>query len=147
MSIRKNEARWIESRQLWRIDVQTDGVRKVFYSSIKGRKGKIACERKADAWLEDNDGALSNPRLDTLYADYLKEVKHTGSNAAYVKAEQIGRLYLLPTLGNKRIASITLQHWQNCITAAGKKGLAKKTCQNIRGAINRAIPLRQEEPR
>ena len=28
--------------------------------------------------------------------DYLKEVRRTGSDAAYVKAEQIGRLYLLP---------------------------------------------------
>lgn len=135
MAQRKNEARWIENRKLWRIDVQSDSVRKVFYSSIKGRKGKIACERKADEWLEDNDGVLSNPRLDTLYADYLKEVHRIGSNAAYIKAEQIGRLYLLPTLGNRRVASITLQHWQNCITAAGEKGLSKKTCQNIRGAI------------
>ena len=134
MPIRKNEARWT-AREEWRIDVQSDGQRKSFYSSVKGRKGKIQCERKADEWLEDNSDFLSNPRLEDLWNDHLKEVKRTTSEANYIKNEQLGRLYLLPDLGNKRIASITIQHWQNCITAAGEKGLSKKTCENIRGAI------------
>ena len=133
--MRKNEARWVDYRGIWRIDVQADGHRKVFYSSIKGRKGKIACERKADEWLETNDDFLSNPRLEDLWNEHLKEVKRTTSEANYIKNEQIGRLYLLPELRNKRIATITIQHWQNCITAAGEKGLSKKTCENIRGAI------------
>ena len=135
MALRKNEAKWLEYRGVWRIDVQADGHRKVFYSSTKGRKGKIACERKADAWLEENDDFLSNPRLTDLWTDHLKEVKRTTSEANYIKTEQLGRLYLIPDLGNKRIGAITIQHWQNCITAAGEKGLSKKTCENIRGAI------------
>ena len=135
MAIRKNEAVWIENRQFWRIHVQKDGRRKSFYSSIKGRKGKIACERKADEWLEEQVDFLANPRLDDLWADHLKEVKRTTSEANYIKIESIGRLYLLPELGNRRIASITIQHWQNCITTAGEKGLSKKTCENIRGTI------------
>ena len=132
--MRKTEARWT-SRDEWRIDVQNNGQRKSFYSSTKGRKGKIECERKADDWLENNADALANPRLVDLWADYLKEVQRTTSEANYIKTEQLGRLYLLPDLSNKRIASITLQHWQNRITAAGEKGLSKKTCENIRGAI------------
>ena len=135
MAIRKIEAKWLEYRGVWRIDVQADGRRKVFYSSIKGRKGKIACERKADIWLEENKDFLSNPRLADLWAEHLKEVQRTTSEANYIKTEQLGRLYLIPKLGNKRIASITIQHWQNSITAAGEKGLSKKTCQNIRGTI------------
>ena len=132
--MRKTEARWT-SREEWRIDVQQNGQRKSFYSSTKGRKGKIECERKADDWLENYIDALANPRLTDLWADYLKEVQRTTSEANYIKTEQLGRLYLLQELSNKRIASITLQHWQNCITAAGEKGLSKKTCENIRGAI------------
>ena len=134
MPIRKNEARWT-AREEWRIDVQHNGDRKSFYSSIKGRKGKIQCERKADEWLEENSDFLSNPRLEDLWNDHLNEVKRTNSEASYIKNEQLGRLYILPKLSNRRTASITLQAWQNCITAAGEKGLSKKTCQNIRGAI------------
>ena len=146
MPIRKNEARWT-AREEWRIDVQSDGQRKSFYSSVKGRKGKIQCERKADEWLEDNSDFLSNPRLEDLWNDHLKEVKRTTSEANYIKNEQLGRLYLLPDLGNKRIASITIQHWQNCITAAGEKGLSKKTCENIRGAITVLYRYARKEPR
>ena len=52
MATRKNEASWIESRERWQINVQSDGERRTFSSSIAGKKGKIAAEKKADAWLE-----------------------------------------------------------------------------------------------
>ena len=51
MTIRKNEARWIPDRKFWRIDVQADSRRKSFYSSVKGRKGKIQRKRLIDNWL------------------------------------------------------------------------------------------------
>ncbi len=70
-----------------------------------------------------------------MWVQYLADVKATTGSGNYVKTEQMGRLYLLPTLHNKRTASITMQDWQNCINAAGKRGLAKKTCSNIRGAV------------
>ena len=37
---RRSEAIWIESRKLWLLKVQKDGVRKPFQSSTPGRKGK-----------------------------------------------------------------------------------------------------------
>ena len=37
MKERKVEARFIESRQRWQCNVQTNGVRKTFTSSIPGR--------------------------------------------------------------------------------------------------------------
>lgn len=136
MTTRKNEAYWVEERQHWRLDVQHGGKRKSFYSSQKGRKGKIECGQKADAWLESacaEKGA--NPRLCDLWADYLHEVQRTTGSGNSVKVEQIGRLYLLPALGNRRIADITMQDWQNQITAAAQRGLSKKTCSNIRGGV------------
>lgn len=133
---RKNEAIWSEAKQMWRLDVQMNGRRKSFYSSLPGRKGKIECGSKADEWIESHgDAKGANPRLDELWADYLKEVQSTTGSGNYVKTEQIGRLYLLPALASHRIAAITMQDWQNRINEAGKKGLSKKTCSNIRGAI------------
>lgn len=135
MSTRKNEARWSPTQNLWRIDIQKDGKRKIIYSSIKGRKGKIDCEAKADAWLEMQGAEEANPRLCDLWAQYLTDVKASSGSSNYIKTEQIGRLYILPTLKNRHIKSIRMQDWQNCINAAGKRGLSKKTCSNIRGAI------------
>ena len=130
---RQNEAVWMEKYQHWRILVQFEGERKSFYSSKSGKKGKIEAERKADDWLEN--GCSYNPRLEVLHKSYLEEIKKTTSNANYTNLERLWRLYLLPKLKLKHIESITLQNWQDCITAAYKSGLAKKTCQNIRGAI------------
>ena len=130
---RKNEAIWMEESNRWRIRVQARGKRKAFYSSAPGRKGKIEAERKADEWLDN--GGSDDPRLEAVHADYLAEVKRTTGSGNYRNAEQLWRLYLLPRLKLKRMGSITLQDWQDCITAAYEAGLSKKTCQNIRGAI------------
>lgn len=135
---RKNEASWSENKGMWRIDVQKEGKRKSFYSSVPGRKGKIEAERKADEWLDD--GGSDNPRLELLWADFLAETKRTTGTGNYTKIEQFGRLYLLPRLKLRRIQSITVQDWQDCITAAYEcgahgKGLAKKSLRNIRDAI------------
>lgn len=135
MTKRTNEAKWIPERNTWRIAVQSSGIRRDFYSSTKGRKGKIECEIKADDWLDSKGESLANPRVENLWEQYLADVKATTGSSNYIKTEQMGRLYLLPKLKNKRIAAVTLQDWQNCINAAGKRGLAKKTCSNIRGAI------------
>jgi integrase len=136
MASRKNEAHWFEARGHWRIDVQANGRRKSFYSSTRGRKGKIECGRKADEWLEGRgDPEGLNPRFYELWSDYHADVARTTGSANSTKVEQMGRLYLLPALGSRRIASITLQDWQDRITEAGERGLSKKTCANIRGAI------------
>lgn len=53
MPTRKNEARWIEARERWQINVQQDGERRTFTSKTPGKKGKVEAERKADAWMEN----------------------------------------------------------------------------------------------
>lgn len=49
---RSAEAIWVEARNRWQINVQKDGKRKNFTSSLPGRKGKHEAELKADEWLE-----------------------------------------------------------------------------------------------
>ena len=72
MSIRTNEAKWNEKRQMWRIDVQKDGVRKSFYSTIPGRKGKIECHSKADEWLE-HDVFNADTRVQVLLLQWIDQ--------------------------------------------------------------------------
>ncbi len=132
--MRMNEAKWIESRRRWQINVQQDGERKTFTSSTEGRKGKIEAEKKADKWLTSRM-ATDKMRFEQLWKDFLQEKKDTTGSANHKKLEQLGRLWLLPTLKHKRAAAITEQEWQDCINAAFKKGLSKRTCESIRAVI------------
>lgn len=52
---RKNEAKWVASANRWQINVQLEGRRRTFTSSIKGLKGKIAAEKKQTrGWKTDS---------------------------------------------------------------------------------------------
>ena len=71
MAQRKNEAKWIEARERWQINVMNEGVRKTFVSSLPGKKGKIECEKKADKWLEEklaNENSRAEVILDQWYS-------------------------------------------------------------------------------
>ncbi|MFZ5975238.1 MAG: tyrosine-type recombinase/integrase [Bacillota bacterium] len=134
MPQRKNEAKWIESRQRWQINVQQDGERRTFTDPTPGKKGKAAAERKAEKWLEKRT-ENSNIRFQQLWYKFIADVKATTGTANYKKHEQMGRLWLLPKLKLKRASAITLQNYQDCINAAYKKGLSKKSCKNVRASI------------
>lgn len=130
---RTNEASWNEAKQRWYIKVQRDGVRKQFTSSIIGRKGKLEAEGKADDWLDSRDE--STVRFAAVWEEYLQHVRSTTGVSNYAQRESIGRNWLLPMFKNKIFSSITPNDWQKCITHAYKKGLAKKSLENIRGTI------------
>lgn len=134
MAERKNEARWIENRNRWQINVQKDGMRRTFCSSTPGKKGKVEAERKADRWLEleDMDDTV---RLGVLWDSFLEYTLEVTSKVNQKCHEKIGRIWILPKLKHKRVSKITTVDWQNCITAAYAAGRSKKTCQNIRGTI------------
>ncbi len=153
---RKTEAVWMPEDKRWRISVQVDGKRRAFYSSTPGRKGKIEAERKADAWLDG--GASADPRFEDLWADFLKDQKVNTGTSNYKKHESIGRNYLLPLLGTRRISKLKAQHFQECINyahthgkvinnpgksgqgrprlAGDNNGLSKKSLSNIRASLS-----------
>ena len=60
MSKRVNTAIWDAKYKRWKINVQKNGQRRTFYSSIAGIKGRREANAKADAWLDD--GILSEKR-------------------------------------------------------------------------------------
>ena len=130
---RKNEAKWIESQNRWQIKVQSDGERRTFYSSIKGTKGKIEAESKADKWLKSK--GETDPRFDAAWKEFLTEKQLTTGTANYNKLESLGRVWIQPEIKRRHLSSITMQNWQNCINRAGAAGRSKRTCGNIRGAI------------
>lgn len=127
---RRAEAVWIESRQRWQINVQRDGKRKTFTSKVPGRKGKHDAEGKADDWLEA--GQPDDLRFDNAWSKYLDHLQRTTGAQNHADNESIGRNWLLPAIGTKRLSRVRLADVQDIINAAADKKRSKRTCKNIR---------------
>lgn len=132
--MRKNEAIWIAKQNRWRIMVQVDGVRKCFYSSQKGKKGKIEAEQKADKFI--NAGVLKTDiRLNSAYNQFIDYISlHTGG-ANVKKHISTFKTWILPVLEHRKVSTISTADWQSCIDKAFQKGRAKKTLCHIRASI------------
>lgn len=134
---RTNNATWIESQQRWQIQVQRDGVRRTFYSSIRGAQGKREANAKADAWLQSGV-ARGNKRVSAVAGEWLESLKPSRemqSSASYVQYESIMRTKVIPVIGNRKVADLSNGDIQNVIDEAADNGYAKKTLQNIRGCM------------
>lgn len=136
---RTNEARWIESRNRWQINVQSDGIRRTFASSTPGRKGKIECEKKADEWL---DSRLTNEttRTDRVLDMWLDEVKKMTGISYWRTQESIVRVWIKPEIGHKKIGSVTENDLQSIINNAYRngnngEGMSDRMLRSIRSSI------------
>ena len=142
MGKRTNTARWVEKKNHWRIDVQKDGERKSFYSSVPGRNGQREANRKADAWLDENI-FTARIKIGNLLDDYLADILSRTSSANYKKESYHIDSFIRPALQNKKIDTLTEQDLQNIIDKAYKKKDAdgnetyrsKKSLENIRCTI------------
>jgi len=153
--MRKNEARWEESRKRWQIMVQADGERQSFscakkdyptcYSSNcseKCKKGKISAEKKADKWLESRT-ISENTRADIMYDKWIEKLKKSAGKDHWRQYEGFGKNHIKPVIGSKKIKNWTQNDFQDIIDTAynnpkGKKGkekLAKKSLINIRACL------------
>lgn len=133
--MRKTEAIWIENRNRWQINVQDDGERRTFIDSTPGKKGKIACEKKADKWLDDKL-VDENVRTEIMLDKWFQRIKRTTSFGYYNQYEKYIRIWIKPVIGTKRIGRLSQQDLQDVIDKAYDSGkLAGKTLSNIRGCL------------
>lgn len=136
---RTNTAKWEEKYSRWKINVQKDGLRRSFYSSTPGRNGQREANKKADAWLDD-DIVDQTVKISKLYEEFLEDIKLRSSKTNYVMLERLGRNWIIPQIGNKKISNLTVQDLQNVINRAHSKTLkSKKSLMNLRGAITNFI--------
>lgn len=133
--MRTNEAKWIESRKRWQINVQDDGERRTFVDPTPGKKGKVLCEKKADKWLDDKL-IDENVRVEAMLGKWYERIKRTTSFGYYNQYEKYIRIWIKPVIGTKRIGRLTQQDLQDVIDKAYDSGkLSKKTLSNIRGCL------------
>ena len=118
--LRTAQAIWMEESKRWMVKVQKDGVRRSFYSSTPGRRGKTEAEQKADDWLKLRTGR--DLRFDAAWAEFIRNLRDTTGEANVRNRESIGKTWLLPRLKLKRVSVITPNDWQKCISAVAKAG-------------------------
>lgn len=108
---------WNKSRGLWIIQAQKNGIKKVFYSSLPGQKGKREVMQKYDDWIDF--GGVSSITVARCVELYLKDIEaRLGRRDSYREAEIYSRLYILPLLGKSKMNNLTLRDWQRVINEA-----------------------------
>lgn len=133
--MRINEAVWMEKYNRWQINIQKEGKRKSFYCSAPGKKGKIECEKKADKWLESGISSTTM-RFGAAYKMFLEDKKENLSYATWRKYKSTGNTWLLPALEYHKLSTITVAMLDKITASAYRKGRAKRTIGNIKGALS-----------
>lgn len=130
-------ARWNKKRGLWIVQGQNNGIKKTFYSSIPGARGRRAVMADYEKWLEFGDS--NNITVECCVSLYLEDIEaRLGRRDTWIKTEKYSRLYILPTLGNCKMNKLTLRDWQSVINNARPQkayvsALSNKTLQHLRG--------------
>lgn len=141
---------WDENGKFWRYRVTKDYQTKNFKSSKPGLAGKREVLKKARDY-ENGVKNASHARTASAWSDFLEETAtRLGANSeAYKQYEKLGRLYILPALGSKKLAAVTKQDWQRVINEATphdgrREVLSKKYLTSIRMTINVFVKFTNE---
>lgn len=109
--------KWNKTKKLWVIQGQKNGIKKSFYSSVPGMKGKREVLDKYDDWIEF--GGVTRITVEKCVELYLKDIEaRLGRKDTYKEAEKYTRLYVLPTLARCKMDNLTLRDWQAILNEA-----------------------------
>lgn len=147
MGKRTNTAVWMEKYNRWQIKVQKDNERKTFYSSKPGRAGLRECNKKADAWLDDNIKDTSK-RCNYWLDKYVERAKLATSKSNWRAVENHVEKYIRPRIGNKKFSQLTENSFQSILDKAYANSdpkLSKKTLENIRATIKSFVKFCRKE--
>ena len=131
--------KWNKTRKLWMIQGQHNGIKKAFYSSTPGMKGKREVLDKYEDWLEF--GGVRKLTVENCVDLYLRDIEaRLSKRTTWIRVESYARLYVLPALGKAKMNNLTLRDWQAVLNEArpqkrGIKSLSRKTLANLREVI------------
>lgn len=142
--------KWNVKEKRWILQIMHKGNRKVFTSRIPKTEGRRICIEKAADWLATFDNKNPDFKFSEVWERFITdyELKH-GKIEQLRKYKTLGRLYLLPSLGPKKVGELTIEDYQNLINSAkpqprkGKNGnlyylsgsLSKKYLKSIKDTI------------
>lgn len=79
------------------------------------------------------------------WEEFLADQKNRTGTANWKKHEYIGRLYLIPQIGNIKLSNVTPNMWRKCIDAGCKAGLSRRSLQNIKLSVSAFINFARHE--
>ena len=124
---------WNKKRKIWSIRAY-DGQRciKTFYSSDKKRGDQIVKE-KLHRWIANG---MKDPQgtIGSLWERYLEFYSDVGTGAKKNK-KTIFTQYIRPEIGSIKVENIKRNHFEAIIRKQSRRGLSRKTLQNIRGEM------------
>lgn len=132
--------KWNKTRNMWVLQAKHNGMRKTFYSSVKGTAGKREVLAKYNDWLDF--GGVTDISVSKCIELYLKDIEsRLGRKTSYIRTESYSRLYIVPTLGKAKMNKLSLREWQAVISNARPhrddvKSLSYKTLCNLREVIS-----------
>lgn len=132
--------KWNKERRMWVLQAKHNGMRKTFYSSMKGLSGKREVLSKYNDWLDF--GGIDNISVSKCVELYLADIEsRLGRKTSYIRTESYSRLYIVPTLGKAKMNKLSLRDWQSVISNARRqdghnKPLSYKTLCNLREVIS-----------
>lgn len=139
---RTNEAVWLDKEERWMIQIQNNGIRRRFYSSLPGKKGKKEAEQKADDWIDGTEYVLmpivkkdkkKSKTVEEVFGEFLDDMR--ANDYQTKQYEGYARRNIFPSIGELPIDSVCEYDLQMILTNGYRHGYAKKTLQNIRGCM------------
>lgn len=128
---------WYDNEKMWRCQVTKNGKTKSFKSHKVGSAGKREVQAKVRAFM--SDGVYSDPTIEKEFNKFLEDVAARSSASNYRNLAQLGRLYILPVIGNRKFSTIRITDLQRVINNSKKQDgtmLSKKSYSNIKNCIS-----------
>lgn len=128
---------WLEKKKIWKINIQKNGIRKSFYSSTPGDKGRKICAQNAASWLSGSCpfAVSDHTTVETVFERYLKDKELETTNIYTIRNRYNN--HIKPIIGKIPVMLLTKQDLKRVIyTAYRKCDLSQKSLKNIRGDLS-----------
>lgn len=113
-----SRAIWVEKKHVWKINLQKNGVRKSFYSSVPGDKGRKICAQNATSWLSGACPFSVSERttVDTVFERYLQDKALETTNIYTIRNRYNN--HIKPIIGKVPVMLLTKQDLKRVIYTA-----------------------------
>lgn len=129
---------WSEKRQRWVLTVyENRKCVRTFMSTKKGKAGYNECLAKRSEWLSGaKDKSFAT--VDSQWQRFLDDAKHRYQPEGVKRLDCDYRNYIKPSIGNRKLSTVTANDWQGCLNNARKRDgtfLSEKSVKSIRNAL------------
>lgn len=114
---------WLEKKKIWKINIQKNGIRKSFYSSTPGAKGRKICAQNAASWLSGSCpfAVSDHTTVETVFERYLKDKELETTNIYTIRNRYNN--HIKPIIGKIPVMLLTKQDLKRVIYTAYRNAI------------------------